>query len=456
MNNQKQNNDLLQKIECTAASLVKKSGILFIWILVCAIGVDVFKTLTYAPEYMSTMQAALVLEENTYSQLEQAQSYITTLDYIFNGQVVKDYIKEKMNVDDVEYTCNVSSQNQTNIVNISVTAPTKREAYYSLEYLTEWYVNNAAQYHLSYELDVLQRSQLNESPVVANGHFRNLRLGVIISFVFILIYAFIIYLRPTVKTANDIEKQADCRLFARIPKEHKKHGRYRKDAILITSLKTSFAYKEAVKKLRSRIESSAEKHGYRTFMITSSVENEGKSSIAANLALSLSQNQHKVLIIDGDIRKPSLHKIFQIRTDRSINQYLEGKQSWESQIDYLEKQNLSVLCAKQDLENSEKLIQDRLKGLIEEAKKEFDLVIIDTSPAYGINEPLIINEWVDASLLVVKQNEAPLTLINETITRIVQAKNNLIGCIYNSSVADLNRNRKIYGYRYGYNRYSRR
>ena len=104
-------------------------------------------------------------------------------------------------------------------------------------------------------------------------------------------------------------------------------------------------------------------------MITSSVENEGKSSIAANLALSLSQNRHKVLIIDGDIRKPSLHKIFQIRTDRSINQYLEGKQSWESQIDYLEKQNLSVLCAKQDLENSEKLIQDRLKGLIEEAKK---------------------------------------------------------------------------------------
>ena len=188
MNNQKQNNDLLQKIECTAASLVKKSGILFIWILVCAIGVDVFKTLTYAPEYMSTMQAALVLEENTYSQLEQAQSYITTLDYIFNGQVVKDHIKEKMNVDDVEYTCSVSSQNQTNIVNISVTAPTKREAYYSLEYLTEWYVNNAAQYHLSYELDVLQRSQLNESPVVANGHFRNFRLGVIISFVFILIY----------------------------------------------------------------------------------------------------------------------------------------------------------------------------------------------------------------------------------------------------------------------------
>ena len=74
----------------------------------------------------------------------------------------------------------------------------------------------------------------------------------------------------------------------------------------------------------------------------------------------------------------------------------------------------------------------------------------------GSNEPLIINEWVDASLLVVKQNEATLTLINETITRIVQAKNNLIGCIYNSSVADLSRNRKIYGYRYGYNRYSRR
>ena len=79
---------------------------------------------------------------------------------------------------------------------------------------------------------------------------------------------------------------------------------------------------------------------------------------------------------------------------------------------------------------------------------------MDVNPA--ANEPLIINEWVDASLLVVKQNEATLPLINETITRIVQSRNNLIGCIYNSSVADISKNQKIYGYRYGYNRYNRR
>lgn len=456
MDSKNANSEMLVKIECVIATLLKRIGPIVLLVLICGAGFDVFRTFTYEPQYMTSMQAALVLEENTYSNLSNAQAYVTTLDYIFNGQVVKDYVIEKMGAEDVSYTCNITSQNGTNIVNIAVRAPTRRESYYALKYLSEWYVNNAGEYHLSYEMDVLQDAMMNDSPVNVNGHMTNFRNGALIGLLFVVIYAFIIYLRPTIKSAADIERSLDGRLFARIPKERKGMMRNRKEAILISSLKTSFAYKEAIKKLRNRIESSGEKHGYKTFMITSSVENEGKSSIAANLALSLAKNDKKVLIIDGDLRKPSLHKIFDLKTDRSINNYLNGQSDWQSQVEYLDRHELFVLCAIQDLGNSEDLIQNGMEKLIREAREEFDYVIIDTSPALGINEPLIINEWVDASILVVKQNEAPVTVINETITRLVLAKNNLIGCIYNAGVMDLTRNRKIYGYRYGYNRYDRR
>ncbi|MGN1182125.1 MAG: hypothetical protein ACI4SR_03890, partial [Faecalibacillus sp.] len=66
---------------------------------------------------------------------------------------------------------------------------------------------------------------------------------------------------------------------------------------------------------------------------------------------------------------------------------------------------------------------------------------------------LIINEIVDASLLVVRQDEATTRLINETISSLVEVKNNLIGCIYNARVIDLGKQHKVYGYHYGYSRY---
>lgn len=190
--------------------------------------------------------------------------------------------------------------------------------------------------------------------------------------------------------------------------------------------------------------------------MTSTLENEGKSSIAANLALSLAKNDHTVLLIDADIRKPSIHKIFECsNTTQNLNNYLEGNATWDQQVTYL-KENLFLMCAKQDLDNASELLgSTEMANLIKRTSQVFDYVIIDTSPTYGLNEPLELNEMVDASLLVIKQDEATVNMINETINRLVSVKNNLIGCIYNASVADFTKQRMTYGYRYGYNRYTR-
>lgn len=451
------NNDLLFFISCILSCILRKLGIIVICLLVSGMGLDIYRTLTYRPQYRASMSAALKLEQNTYSQLQAASSYITTLEYILNGQVVKNEIMEKMDTDSLDMHCYVTSQNNTNIVSIQVISPTKKEAYYSLKYLIDWYKNNAEKYHLSYQMDVLEKETLNDTAINLNSHFHNFKWGVIYCavalFVFLSLY---IYLRSTIKNAADIERYLDCRLFSKIPKEKKSKKRKKhKDAILVTSLKTSFAYKEAVKKLRNRFEVSSSKHGYKTVMITSSVENEGKSTIAANLALSLCKNNKKVLLIDADLRKPSLHKIFSIKTSKTLNHYLKGQATWQSQIQYLNTHHLCVLCARQELKDTEVILQ-RMYDLICEAKNEFDYIIIDSSPAYGINEPILMNEWADASFLVVKQNEASVQVINETIARLVQAKNNLIGCIYNSSILDFTQSNKVYGYRYGYSYYSRR
>ena len=450
------NNKIFVYVSFLLSYITQKLGVIIICLLVSGIGLDIFKTMTYQPQYVASLNAALKLDENTYSQLEAAVSYTHTLEYIFNGQVVKNDIMEKMKVDDLGMVCHVNSQNNTNIITIQVIAPTKKEAYYSLKYLTEWYNKNAENYHLNYELDILEKAQLNDTPLYINSHVDHLKTGFIYSGVLLLvIFSFIVYFKPTIKEPSDIETYIDCRLFAKIPYEKKSRKRKKsKKAILISTLKTSFAYKEAIKKLKNRFEISSQKHHYQCVMMTSSLENEGKSTIAVNLALSLCKSGHKVLLIDGDLRKPSLHKILNLHTKRNINKYLKGE-DWQSQIQYLERHDLYVLCAKQDLNDIESLMQKRMPLLIEEAKKEFDYIIIDASPAYGVNDPIIMNEWVDASFLIVKQNEASIHMINETMSRLVQANNNLIGCIYNASIFNFNENNQYYGYRYGYSRYNK-
>lgn len=461
MEHSNQNQDIILKLTCIFSSLLKRWKLFVLWVLLFGIVLDVYKTLTYQPQYISSITATLSSESNTYAQLEEVRSYIKTLDYIFNGQVVKNYVQEQLKVKNINMSCSVVSQNNTNIVNIQVLSDKRQTAYYALDAIVSWYQKNIKKYRFSYELDVLEEATINEMPVNNNNHLHNFIKGATISgIIFIAVFCLFDYFKRTIKTPKDIEKNVDCRLLAKIPKEHKPHQKkfwkHNKQAILISSLKTSFKYKESIKKLRNRIEASCQKHGYQSIMLTSSLENEGKSSIAANLALALAANDHKVLIIDCDLRKPSLHKIFHLNTQRNINEYLNGKGTWEKQVQYLNKNDLFVLCAIQDIENAENLLSgERIKQLINNAKKEFDFVIIDTSPIVGINDALIVAEIVDASLLVIKQNEATDYLINDMINRLVSMKNNLIGCIYNASVIDLRKTNKVYGYHYGYNQYRR-
>lgn len=454
----KKNNFLISHLSFILSMIMKKIGLILLCAVICGISFDVYRTMTYQPQYVASMSAALKTNESSYSQMDQTETYTKTLQYILNGQVVKNEIMEKMQTDHVDMACQIISESGNNIVSIQVIAPTKKEAYYSLKYIVSWYQNNSEQYHLSYQLNVLGEVILNETPIVVNNHFHNFRLGALSCFIIIILMMILnVYLKTTIKTSSDVEKMLDCRLFSKIPKERKrKIGKKRKDALLITSLKTSFYYKEAINKLRNRFEISSKNHGYQSVMITSTVENEGKSTVSANLALSLAQSHHKVLLIDGDLRKPSLHKIFSVSQEKNINQFLKKKMNWQSQIQYLDNYQLSLLCAKQNLNIDEKLLEKQLSLLLKEAKNEFDYIIIDVSPSLGIDEPMIINSLVDASFLVVKQNEVNVHMINDVINRLVQAKNNLMGCIYNGSVFEVGQSQKVYGYRYGYNRYNRR
>lgn len=459
MDENRTSRDLIMKLACMISYVFKRWKLIVLIALIGAMGFDTVRTLMYHPRYQASVSATLGSEQNTYSQLDTTQAYIRSLSYIFNGQNVQSYLQERLGNEDSTLTCSVNSVNDTNVVNISVQADTRRDAWFGLQYVLDWYRTNGDKYHFNYDLNVTQTNPISEAPVSVNSHVRNLMMGGIGGGVFIAaVLLLLAYFSDTIKTPAEITTRIDCRMLARLPKEHKRRGirfwKKNREALLITSLKTSFRYKEAVKKLRSRIEESSRKHGYQTIMVTSVMENEGKSSIAANLAISLAKGGHHVLMIDADIRKPSLDRILNMETEHSLNAALSGK-DWKKEVMHSERFHMDVLCSIQDLENAEKLLSsEQMKKLLEEAKQTYEFVIVDTSPAAGLSDPLIISEHCDASLLVIRQNLAGARRINDTIDRLATVRNNLIGCIYNGAVFDPLSEQKAYGYRYRYNRYS--
>lgn len=454
MENNVQNENLLTIVKCIIKDILQR------WILIVAVMIvfgsvfDFMKTVTYVPQYGTSMTATLSGGEDTFKNIDKVQSYVNTLDYLMNSNNAKSYVKKKMPISKTTYKAEVTLK-QANVVKIKVTADTKREAYFSIKYLNDWYRENTERYSFPYNITVLKESKFSTKPVNPNSHIKNFLIGAVGSgFVLSCLFGLYFFLRDTIKSEEEVENKLDTRLYAKLPFEVKKREDARnKKAILITSLKTSFFFRESMNKLRSKVEASSDKHGYKSFMITSAYENEGKSSVAANLALALAKNGRKVVLVDADFNKPVVFKIFDLDGSKSLNKAIEGTSSWRSQV-VSDRSGLDLLPCSQDTLKSELLTNSKkLDEIMKELREEYDFVIVDTSPAYLLNEPMAMNELVDATLFIVRQDYATSDVINETVKRLTYVKDNVLGVVFKNVVSEGNKGTSNYNNRYGYNKY---
>ena len=454
MENNVQNENLLTIVKCIIKDILQR------WILIVAVMIvfgsvfDFMKTVTYVPQYGTSMTATLSGGEDTFKNIDKVQSYVNTLDYLMNSNNAKSYVKKKMPISKTTYKAEVTLK-QANVVKIKVTADTKREAYFSIKLLNDWYRENTERYSFPYNITVLKESKISTKPVNPNSHIKNFLIGAVGSgFVLSCLLGLYFFLRDTIKSEEEVENKLDTRLYAKLPFEvEKREDARNKKAILITSLKTSFFFRESMNKLRSKVEASSDKHGYKSFMITSAYENEGKSSVAANLALALAKNGHKVVLVDADFNKPAVFKIFELDGSKSLNKAIEGTSSWSSQV-VSDRSGLDLLPCSQDTLKSEILTNSKkLDEIMKELREEYDFVIVDTSPAYLLNETMAMNELVDATLFVVRQDYATSDVINEIVKRLTYVKDNVLGVVFKNVVSEGNKGTSNYNNRYGYNKY---
>ena len=208
------------------------------------------------------------------------------------------------------------------------------------------------------------------------------------------------------------------------------------------------------------MERAHEKDGRQVFLITSCAENEGKSTVAANLALSLAQKHQRVLLLDADLRKPAQSLIFSAApapgTDLGyLITHRPDREALEKAIVRDEATGLSHLyAAPLRRSQSEALSPDSFRPLLDALRESYSYILIDTPPFSFFADAEVLADAADAAILVVRQDLVPAAVVNDTIDDLNAAHAALLGCVLNNYQSfHFGSRLGGYGYGYGYGSY---
>jgi len=202
---------------------------------------------------------------------------------------------------------------------------------------------------------------------------------------------------------------------------------------------------EAYRKLRTNIQYSSIDKEIKSIVVTSACPMEGKSTVSGNLALSFAQNGKKVIIVDCDLRKPSIHRKFNISNLCGLSEVMIGKEPLDNAIQKY-KSNLHILTSGKIPPNPAEMINSTtMSNLLEELKEEYDIVIIDSSPLEAVTDGQILSTKVDGTILVLKAGKSKIESVKEAKNLLNKVGANIIGLVIN----EVSNSKKKYDYYYG-------
>ncbi len=159
---------------------------------------------------------------------------------------------------------------------------------------------------------------------------------------------------------------------------------------------------EAYRTLRTNIDFSSIDDQLQVLMLTSAGPGEGKSTTAANLAVAYSQSEKKVVLLDADLRKPTMHHTFQRSNRQGLTNILAGQSDWQDVITATDVDRLEIIPSGPIPPNpSEMLSSNRMTMLLNSLKENYDVIIIDTPPALAVTDAQVVATKCDGVILVI-------------------------------------------------------
>ncbi len=208
-------------------------------------------------------------------------------------------------------------------------------------------------------------------------------------------------------------------------------------------------FEEAVRTLRNSIMLTDFDRRLKCILMTSASPSEGKSTVAAHLAIAHAEQGHKTLLIDGDMRRPSLHKLFGVENLVGLSKVLEHNTDWhEVLIKPRPDLELQVMPAGPSTRRAADLVGQALPRLLDRAREEFDLVILDAPPLLGFPEPLQMAAAVDGVIVVTRAGQTERRAVAAVLNTLGHLRANVVGLVLNEVKKDMGSGYYYYGYGY--------
>ena len=396
-----------------------------------------------------------------YVNAQSAQQMAEVFPYILTSGVLKDVVAEDMGLDSMPGSIDVKADDGTNLLTISVSGNDPQMAYKTLKSVIKNYPKVAEFVLGETKLTILDETGIptdtKRVEVIRGSYKRGALKGAIIGCVILLLY---VLSRRTVKSRKDLKKNINLQDLGSIPyvrtKKRKKETFY--NSVSLLNERISMSYLEAIRKLRIRIMKDVEKKEYQTLLVTSSIPGEGKTTLSANLAISIAQQGKKVLLVDCDLRNPSIAGVMNEQEPHpGLGSVLKKEVPLSEAITNVklpkertnENGSLHVIFGgAPDRENSLLIGSGRMRALIKDPKSKYDIIILDTAPSELLADAPLLGKYVDAALYVIRYDYTKLREIREGVESLALSGIDMLGYVFNGDNSYGGQ-----GYGYGYRRY---
>jgi succinoglycan biosynthesis transport protein ExoP len=310
-------------------------------------------------------------------------------------------------------------------------------------------------------ISIIDKAEVPKDPVSPNKK-KNLILAFLVGIFGGVGLCFLIeFLDNTVKGPEDVEKLTGLPSLGAIPslppegmKKKKRYGYYSKyksyysyskenpeneeilpdikEIELVNYVHPKSFISENYRTVRTSILLSHAERPPKSIAFTSAFPKEGKTATVANMAVAFSQLDEKVLVVDGDLRKPRLHRIFKVKNIGGLSGYLTGKVSIEDAIQKTNVENIWLIPSGPIPPNPAELLNsNRMKELLSQVKKEFDVVLLDAPPLLAVVDGVIISSFGDSIVFIIQAGKTTLKPFLQALEELKRAKAKVIGVLFN-------------------------
>lgn len=405
---------------------------------------NVWVTETYVPVY--TSKAIFTVSSKSangsiYQDLSSAESLAGRFAKVLESNVLKKKVAEDLGQESFTAQTSVKQIEETNMVELTVTANSAMDSYRTITSIMENYDQISHYVVGNVILYVIQQPVIPLAPSNSKSPVRPMQYAFLLGALAAIAYvAFFSHRRDTVKNSHQMKEKIDAKMLGAVCHEKVKCNRKKPDeypSMLIDNPLRSFAFVESSRMAAARVRSRMDRSHVKVVMVTSVAENEGKSTVAANAALSLAKEGKKVLLIDCDFRKPSQYKIFGQTEEMNFVQLLKDGTAEAAVTQYQNTSLYGVFNTQADSSAEQLLESGELKRMIDRYRESMDYIILDTAPLALVSDTEDLARLADNTILIVREDAILAKKINDTIDVLNQTNAQVLGCILNNAAQSL-------------------